>query len=74
MGSTVAHKRISPLHKDSGPLLSPTRSTKEVTFVCLSGRRGCGRTVQTGGDGAGWVGGGWGVGGVWGVGVVVGPQ
>lgn len=33
--STVAHKRISPPHKDSGPLLSLTRSTKEVTFVCL---------------------------------------
>lgn len=47
--STVAHKRISPPHKDSGPLLSLTRSTKELTFVCLSGRRGCGRTVQAGG-------------------------
>lgn len=46
--STVAHKRISPPHKDSGPLLSLTRSTKEMTFVCLSGRRGCVRTVQPG--------------------------
>lgn len=50
---TVAHKRISPPHKDSGPLLSLTRSTKELTFVCLSGRRGCGRTVQAGGR-RGW--------------------
>lgn len=48
--STVAHKRISPPHKDSGPLLSLTRSTKEVTFVCLAGRRGCGRTGQPGGS------------------------
>lgn len=45
-GSTVAHKRISPVHKDSGPLLTPARSTKEMTFVCFSGRRRCGRTVQ----------------------------
>lgn len=47
--STVAHKRISPPHKDSGPLLSLTRSTKEMTFVCFGGRRGCVRTVQPGG-------------------------
>lgn len=45
----MAHKGISPPHKDSGPLLSLTRSTKEVTFVCLAGRRGCGRAVQAGG-------------------------
>lgn len=50
---TVAHKRISPLHKDSGPLLSLTRSTKEVTFVCLGGRRGCGTMVQAWGVGRG---------------------
>lgn len=42
---TVAHKRINPLHKDSVQLLSLTTSTKEVTFVCLSGRRRCGRAV-----------------------------
>lgn len=53
--STVAHKRISPPHKDSGQLLSPTRSTKEMTFVCLGGRRGCVRTVRArvGGGGGG---------------------
>lgn len=51
--STVAHKRISPPHKDSGPLLSLTRSTKEMTFVCLGGRRGCVRTVQPGVGGGG---------------------
>lgn len=46
-GSTVAHKRIRRPHKDSGPLLSPTGSTKEMTFVCLAGREGgCVRTVQ----------------------------
>lgn len=56
--STVAHKRISPPHKDSGPLLSLTRSTKEMTFVCLSGRRGCVKTVQPGvGGGGGGAGG-----------------
>lgn len=49
--SAVAHKRISPQHKDSGPLLSLTRSTKEVTFVCLCGRRGCGRAGQGRGGG-----------------------
>lgn len=48
--STVAHKRISPPHKDSGPLLSLTRATKRVTFVRLGGRRGgCVATVQAGG-------------------------
>lgn len=46
--STVAHKRISPPHKDSGPLLSLTRSTKEMTFVCLGGGRGCGIAVRAG--------------------------
>lgn len=46
--STVAHKRIRPPHKDSGLLLTLTRSTKEVTFVCLCGRGGCGRMVQAG--------------------------
>lgn len=46
---TVAHKRISPAHKDSGQLPSLTRSTKEVTFVCLRGRRRCGRTGRAGG-------------------------
>lgn len=51
--STVAHKRISPPHKDSGLLLSLTRSTKRVTFVCLSGRRGCVTTVQAGERGGG---------------------
>ena len=49
----VAHKRISPPHKDSRPLLSLTRSTKEMTFVCPGGRRGCGRMVQAG-DGRRW--------------------
>lgn len=38
--STVAHKRISPPHKDSGPLLSLTRPTKRVTFVCLGVQEG----------------------------------
>lgn len=51
--STVAHKRISPPHKDSGPLLSLARPTKEVTFVCLGGRRGCVTTVQAGERGGG---------------------
>lgn len=50
---TVAHKRISAPHKDSGLLLSLTRSTKEVTFVCLGGRSGCGRTVRAPGVGGG---------------------
>lgn len=59
---TVAHKRITPPHKDSGPLLSLTRSTKEMTFVCLGGRRGCVRTVQPGGVGGGGGGGGGGTG------------
>lgn len=60
---TVAHKRISPPHKDSGPLLSLTRSTKEMTFVCLGGRRGCVRTVRPGGvGGGGGSGGGTGIG------------
>lgn len=58
MRSAVAHKRISLPYKDSGPLLSLTRSTKEVTFVCLCGRRRCGRTVQA------WFGEGWGGGSV----------
>lgn len=56
--SAVAHKRISPQHKDSGPLLSLTRSTKEVTFVCLCGRRGCGRAGQGWGGQRGGGGGG----------------
>lgn len=51
--STVAHKRISPPHKDSGLLLSLTRPTKRVTFVCLGGRRGCVTTVQAGERGGG---------------------
>lgn len=51
--STVAHKRISPPHKDSGPLLSLTRTTKRVTFVGLGGRRGCVTTVQGGERGGG---------------------
>lgn len=45
-GLTVAHKRISPVHKDSRPLLTPARSTKGMTFVCFGGRRGCGQTIQ----------------------------
>lgn len=51
--STVAHKRISPPHKDRGPLLSLTRPTKRVTFVCLGGGRGCVTTVQAGERGGG---------------------
>lgn len=52
----MAHKRISPPHKDSGPLLSLTRSTKEMTFVCLGCRVCvcvCVRTVQPGEGGGG---------------------
>lgn len=50
---TVAHKRISPPHIDSGLLLSLTRPTKRVTFVCLGGRRGCVTTVSAGERGGG---------------------